>query len=83
VVHPGIQIKPIEGDALFADADFNQIRTDFRIEAVPVHPDIEGGIAETDQARDKAGEIVGRLAHVWRRKTVARGEGSSDRARSF
>ena len=45
MVHPGVQIKAIEGNALFADPDFNEIRTNFSIKAVPVHPEIVGSIA--------------------------------------
>jgi hypothetical protein len=44
MVHPGVQIKAIEGNALFPDSDFNEIRTDLGVEAVPVHPQIEGRI---------------------------------------
>ena len=83
MVHPGIQIKPIEGDALLADTDLNQIGADLRIEAVPVHPDIEGGVAKTDQARDNAGELIGVFAHVWHPITVTSSEDGLDRACGF
>lgn len=63
MVHPGIQIKSVEGDALLADTDFNQIGADLRVESVPVHPDIEGRIPQPDQARYKAGKTVRGAAH--------------------
>jgi len=44
MVHPGVQIKAIEGNALFADPDFKEMRTNFSIKAVPVHTQIEGRI---------------------------------------
>jgi len=44
MVHPGVQIKAVEGNALFADPDFNEIRTDLTVKAVPVHTQIEGRI---------------------------------------
>jgi hypothetical protein len=44
LVHPGIQIKAIKGNTLFADRDLNEIRTDLGVKAVPVHTQIEGRI---------------------------------------
>ena len=44
MVHPVIQFKPVEGNALFPDRDLNQIRPDFAVEAVPVHADVKRGI---------------------------------------
>ena len=50
MVHPGVQIKAIESNALFADLNFNEIRTNFSIKAVPVHAQIEGRVPQPDQS---------------------------------
>jgi len=49
MVHPGIQIKAIESNTLFANPDFNEIRAHLDVEAVPVHPQIEGRVPEADK----------------------------------
>ena len=41
MVHPGVQIKAIEGNSLFADLNFNEIRAHLTVKAVPVHTQIE------------------------------------------
>jgi len=41
VIHKGIQIKAVEGNALFADLNFDKIRANLGVKAVPVHPNIE------------------------------------------
>jgi len=41
MVHPGVQIKAVEGNTLFADLNFNKIRTNLGVKSVPVHPKIE------------------------------------------
>ena len=50
MVHPGVQIKAIESNALFADLNFNEIRTNFSIKAVPVHAQIGGRVPEAKQS---------------------------------
>ena len=50
MVHPGVQIKAIESNTLFADLNFNEIRTNFSIKAVPVHAQIEGCVPKPDQS---------------------------------
>jgi hypothetical protein len=37
LIRPGIQLKPIEGDAALADWDFGEVWTHFRVEAVAIH----------------------------------------------
>lgn len=81
MVDPGIQIKSVEGDALLADTDFNQIGADLRVEAVAVHPDVEGRIPQPDQARHEAGEVIRGAAHGRRQAALASGEGGRDRTR--
>ncbi|HUV20256.1 MAG TPA: hypothetical protein VMZ32_00575 [Gammaproteobacteria bacterium] len=49
MLHPGVQFKSVEGDALFADADFNEIRPYLGVEAVAVHAQVARRIAEADQ----------------------------------
>jgi len=49
MVHPCVQIKAIEGNSLLADSNFNEIRTDLGVEAVLIHPQIEGRISQSDK----------------------------------
>jgi len=44
MVHPGVQIKAVEGNTLCANPDFNEMRSDLGVEAIPVHSQIEGRI---------------------------------------
>lgn len=46
VVGPGIEVKTIEGDALHANSYGWNLGADIAVEAVLVHPEISGGIAE-------------------------------------
>jgi hypothetical protein len=50
MVHPCVQIKAIEGNSLLADSNFNEIRTDLDVEAVLIHPQIEGRISQSDKS---------------------------------
>ncbi len=50
LVHPGVHFKAVEGDTLAADAKFGQGRAYLVVEAVAVHAQVVGGIAESDQA---------------------------------
>lgn len=63
MVHPGVQIKSVESNPLFPNADFNEMRADLCVEAVPVHPEIEGRVPQPDKAWDKAGKTVCVVAH--------------------
>jgi hypothetical protein len=51
---PGIEFKPIEGDALATDWDFGQIGPHLGIEAIPVHSKIGWGIAQAVETRQQA-----------------------------
>ena len=51
MLHPVIQFKSVEGDALFADADFNEMWPNLGVEAVAVHAQVAGRIPEPDQSR--------------------------------
>jgi len=46
LIHPGVQIKAVEGNSLFSNGNFNEIRPDLCVEAIPVHPEIKGGISQ-------------------------------------
>jgi len=47
----GFHFKAIKGPALRADPDLGQVRTDLAIEAILVHAEEPGRIAQTDKAR--------------------------------
>jgi hypothetical protein len=47
----GFHFKAIEGAALGADPDFRQVRTNLAIEAILVHTEEAGRVAQTDKAR--------------------------------
>jgi len=44
MVHPGVQIKAVEGNHLFAELNFKKIRKNFTVKAVPFHAQIEGRV---------------------------------------
>jgi len=45
VVHPGVQFKPVEGNALPADTDFSDSRPYFGVEAIAIHAEVMRGVA--------------------------------------
>lgn len=51
VVRPCIEVNAIEGDSLNADAKSQDARADFAIEAVLVHAEVRGSVAQSDEAR--------------------------------
>ena len=51
MLYPAIEFKSVESDALFADANFNKIRTYLGVEAIAVHAQVAGRIPEADQSR--------------------------------
>ena len=50
VVRPRIEVNAIEGDSLDTDAKGEDFRADFPVEAVLVHAEIGGGVAQADEA---------------------------------
>ena len=50
VVRPCIEVNAIEGDSLDADAESENARAHFAVEAVLVHAEIGGGVAQADEA---------------------------------
>ena len=51
MIYPGVEFKSIEGDTLFADADFNEIRPYLGVKPVAVHTQVARYIPEADQSR--------------------------------
>jgi hypothetical protein len=47
-IEPVVQFKAVEADALRTDGNFGEVRADLGVEAVPVHAEVERGVAETD-----------------------------------
>jgi hypothetical protein len=70
LLHPGVEVKPVKGDALSADADLNEIRAHLAIEAIAVHAEIEGGIPKADQTGQETAFACKRR-HRGRGKTPA------------
>ena len=50
VFDPGVQFKPIEGNALIANRDFSQMWTHVAVEAVAIHAQVDGRIPKPEQA---------------------------------
>ena len=50
VVRPCIEVNAVEGDSLNADAKREDARAHFAIEAVLVHAEIGGGVAQSNEA---------------------------------
>ena len=50
VIRPCIEVNAIEGDSLNADAQGENARAHFAVEAVLVHAEIGGGVAQSDEA---------------------------------
>jgi hypothetical protein len=51
LIRPGIEVKPVKGDALGADRDGLYQRANLAIEAVLVHAEVGRGIAQPDESR--------------------------------
>ncbi len=58
LLRPRIQFKAIEGDALDADADLGQPRADVAIEAIAVHSEVAGRVAEAEEAGEHGGRAL-------------------------
>lgn len=51
VVGPGIEVKTVESDSVRADRDYIQERPNVAIEAIFVHAEIGGRVAQPNEAR--------------------------------
>lgn len=49
LLHPGVEFKPVEGNALGANGDFGDMGADFGVEAVAVHAQVARGVAEAEE----------------------------------
>ena len=50
VVRPCIEVNAVEGDSLDADAERKYAVANFAVEAVLVHAEVGGGVAQADEA---------------------------------
>jgi len=64
LIHPGIEIKSIEGYPLLPHADLDDERTDLGVEAVLVHTEVEGRIPQPDQSGIDSGIAVRVVLHL-------------------
>ena len=48
LVSPVVQINPVKRNSLLANGDLHQVRSDFPVEPVPAHAEIEGGISQAN-----------------------------------
>jgi len=86
VVRPCVEVNAIERNSLNADAQDEEARADFPVEAVLVHAEVGGGVAQSDEAGQRRGErseARGRCAHVagsWTALNIARGAGRGARS---
>ena len=73
VVRPCIEVNAIEGDSLDADAESEDARTHFAVEAVLVHAEIGGRVAQADEARWRRGMRVRCVVPVAKGRAVTHG----------
>ena len=74
VVRPCIEVNAVEGDSLDADAQGEDARPHFAVEAVLVHAEIGGGVAHSDEAG--GGAVCEEGGSLWAhlRRTAAAGK---------
>jgi hypothetical protein len=75
VVRPRIEVNAVEGDSLNADAQTENVRAHFPVEAVLVHAEVGGGVAIADEpglGRGVRWRAGGLCAHL--RRTAAAGK---------
>ena len=53
LLHPGVELKAVEGNALGANRDLGDIGAYFGVEAVSVHAQVARGVAEAQQTREE------------------------------
>lgn len=58
VVHPGIELKTIKRDALFADGDFGKARPYLGIEPIAIHTEVGWRVPQPQHAR-KQDDVAG------------------------
>ena len=50
MIHPGVQFKSVECDALLADGDLRQMAANFPIETILVHAQVGRGVAQAKES---------------------------------
>ncbi len=75
VVRPCIEVNAVEGDSLDTDAQGEDARAHFSVEAVLVHAEVGGGVAHSDEAGRRRG-VRRRARALWAhlRRTAAAGK---------
>ena len=73
VVRPCIEVNAVEGDSLDADAESEDAWAHFSVEAVLVHAEIGGGVAQADEARWRHGMRVRCVVPVAKGRVVTHG----------
>lgn len=74
VVRPCIEVNAIEGDALDANAQGEDARPHFAVEAVLVHAEIGGGVAQANEARWRSGMPFRCVVPVAKGRVVTHGQ---------
>lgn len=54
LLRPGIEFKAVKGDAVLTDWNFCQIGPHGRIEEIPIHAEVGGGIAQPQEPRQES-----------------------------
>ena len=73
VVRPCIEVNAIEGDALDADAQSEDAGAHFAVEAVFVHAEVAGCVAQSDEAGWRCGLHFRRVVPVAKGRVVTHG----------
>ena len=55
VLHPGVELKAVEGDPLFSNRDLGQVGAYLAVETIAVHPEVEGRVAKPNKPRNQGG----------------------------
>lgn len=58
LVGPGVQVKPVKGDALHADGNFGQVRPHDGAENLAIHAEVGWRVAHADEAG------IHRMGHI-------------------
>jgi hypothetical protein len=67
VIGPGIEVKPVKSDSLYADWDLGKKGAHVAIKAIFVHAEIRRGVAQPDKARQEWGCLGVRARSPWER----------------
>jgi hypothetical protein len=83
LIRPVIQIKPVERDALFANGDYDEVRTNRPVEPIAIHSQVIGCIAQANESRqvpkypsmNRVGNRAGHATRVGRHANVSNLQG--------